>query len=147
MVYIFFFFHKSLYQHQNFLKRGKEDKFLSNYMKWIGHTEFGPHYQFIQSTNLMYIDDIDINHWLEQWYLTYKNCLEIASKVDNFHLICYESLCKTKKVWREIQHLLEIKETYHFDFTESIKDISLNMDSDLLLNCQLIYDKLVNQSI
>ena len=33
-----------LTQHKKFIQESKHDKFISNYMKWIGHTEFGPHY-------------------------------------------------------------------------------------------------------
>ena len=33
-----------LVQHQRFIEYSKKDAFISNYMKWIGHTEFGPNY-------------------------------------------------------------------------------------------------------
>ena len=44
-------------------------------MKWIGHTEFGPNYIPIHQKDLTYKNDMDINHWIEQWYLSYKNYL------------------------------------------------------------------------
>ena len=47
--------------------------FVSDYMKLIGHTEFGPHYIPLFPNNLTYPDSTTANHWLEQWYLTYKN--------------------------------------------------------------------------
>ena len=34
-----------LNQHKKFINYSKQDKFIANYMKWIGHTEFGPNYQ------------------------------------------------------------------------------------------------------
>ena len=36
-------------QHKKFINFSKEDKFISNYMKWIGHSEFGPNYIPIQN--------------------------------------------------------------------------------------------------
>ena len=41
-----------LTQHKRFIEYSKNDKFISKYMKWIGHTEFGPNYIDRKSTRL-----------------------------------------------------------------------------------------------
>ena len=50
-------------------------------MKWIGHTEFGPNYIPIQNQNLNFQNDLEINHWIEQWYLTYSKAFNFRSKI------------------------------------------------------------------
>ena len=44
-----------LSQHKRFIEDSKKDKFVSHYMKWIGHTEFGPNYIPINNKNLNFI--------------------------------------------------------------------------------------------
>ena len=115
-------------QHQRFIEDSKKDKFISNYMKWIGHTEFGSNYIPIHNKNLSFKNDLDINHWLEQWYRTYQNCYETLKKKGNIYFICYEKLCSSKEYWIDILHLLDIRKTYTFEFKESHKDTSLTFD-------------------
>ena len=43
-----------LTQHKKFIEESNNDKFISKYMKWIGHTEFGPNYIPIQNQNLTF---------------------------------------------------------------------------------------------
>ena len=120
-----------LTQHKKFIEFSKKDFFISQYMKWIGHTEFGPNYIPINSKNLNYNDDLDINHWIEQWYLTYNNSYQLLKNRQNINFISYEKLCSNKDYWFQIQELVSIKKTYDFKFKESKKDISLNIDEEL----------------
>ncbi len=131
-----------LSQHKKFIEESKKEKFVSNYMKWIGHTEFGPNYNPINNKNLYYRDDLDINHWLEQWYLTYKNCLETLKDNDNIYFICYEKLCTSREYWINILKNLNIKESYNFEFKESQKDRLLKIDDGILKNSLDVYSKL-----
>ena len=133
-----------LSQHKRFIEYSKKDKFISNYMKWIGHTEFGPNYLPIHHKNLSYKNDMDINHWIEQWNLTYKNCSETLKHKDNIHLICYEKLCNSKEYWLDILKMLEIKKTYNFVFKESQKDISLEVDEKMINKALSLYADLSN---
>ena len=72
-----------LNQHKKFIKDAKKDKFISKYMKWIGHTEFGPNYIPIYNQNLNSQNDLEINHWIEQWYLTYSCLLYTSDAADD----------------------------------------------------------------
>lgn len=131
-----------LSQHKRFIEDSKKDKFISKYMKWIGHTEFGPNYIPIHNKNLFYEDNLNINHWLEQWYLTYKYCFENLKNNKNVNFICYEKLCNLKEYWLEISKILDIKETYSFEFKESNKIISLEMDEDFIHKSLTLYKEL-----
>ena len=129
-------------QHQRFIEDSKKDKFISKYMKWIGHKEFGPNYIPIHDKNLFFEDSLNINHWLEQWYLTYNNCYETLKKKENAYFICYEQLCSSKKYWFDILQRLDIKEKYDFAFKESYKDISLEIDEGIINKTLSLYTKL-----
>ncbi len=129
-------------QHKRFIEDSKKDKFISNYMSWIGHTEFGPNYIPIHEKNLCFEDDLSINHWLEQWYLTYKDCFDNLKNNKNIYFICYEKLCNSNEYWLDILKLLNIKETYDFEFKESNKVISYKMNEDIIHKALCLYKEL-----
>ena len=117
-----------LTQHKKFIEESKKDQFISKYMKWIGHTEFGPNYIPIYNQNLNFHNDLEINHWIEQWYLTYNDAFQLSKNKQNLHFISYEKLCSSKDYWFQIQEIAKIKDPYIFEFRESKKDISLIQD-------------------
>ena len=132
-----------LYQHKKFIKDSKEDRFIANYMKLIGHTEFGPEYNPIYKRNLNFKNDLDINHWLEQWCLVYQNCFKTHHDKNNVNFICYEKLCSSKEYWFNILRMLDIKNIYDFEFKESYREISSNIDSELANKAKSLYSKMV----
>ena len=68
-----------LNQHKHFCDLQKKEKFILDYMNYLGHREFGLNYQ---SWNLPldYSDAFAINYWLEQWYLFYNNIIARIKK-------------------------------------------------------------------
>ena len=135
------------FQHKKFINMQNEDVFVRNYMKWIGHSEFGLDYKMIKSSNLLYPDAISLNHWLEQWYLTYKPIFELSSMNRNIHLIDYKSLCNDPNVWTNIKSTLEINHEVKFSFNETIKTINFTYDSKLSDKCSSLYESLVALSL
>jgi hypothetical protein len=131
-----------LSQHQRLIEDSKKDNFISNYMKWIGHTEFGPNYIPIHNKNLCFEDDLNINHWLEQWYLTYKNSYKNLKNKENVYFICYEKLCSSSEYWLDVLQILDIKEMHDFEFKESNKVISLSTDEDITYKGLSLYKEL-----
>ena len=131
-----------LNQHKKFIKDSKNDKFISKYMKWIGHTEFGPNYVPIHNENINFNIDLEINHWIEQWYLTYNNAFQFLKNKENVYFISYEKLCTSKDYWIQIQKLVKIEKPYDFEFRESKKDISCNIDTRLKEKAMSLYFEL-----
>ncbi len=131
-----------LTQHQKFVGDSKNDKFISKYMEWIGHTEFGPNYIPINNQNLRFNNYLDINHWIEQWYLTYKHVFELLKNNRQIHCISYEKLCSIKDYWFQIQEIAKIKEPYNFEFKESKKHFLLNIDKELKDKAMSLYNDL-----
>jgi len=136
-----------LSQHKRFIEDSKKDRFISNYMSWIGHTEFGSNYIPIHDKNLCFEDDLNINHWLEQWYLTYKNCFDNFKNNENVYFICYEKLCNVEEYWLNILKILNIKDKYNFEFKESNKTFSLEMDEDIIHKGLSLYEELSHHTL
>jgi hypothetical protein len=132
-------------QHKRFLEMSKSDAFVSHYMKWIGHTEFGRHYKPIMNHKNDFSDHLKINHWLEQWVLLYGwLCKKLSNKI-NIKFVCYERLCSSDVYWTEILNFLEIKKNIEFQFKSSIKsDVGL-VDRDLVTAALSIYNELINE--
>ena len=120
-----------LTQHKKFIEDAKNDKFISKYMKWIGHTEFGPNYIPIHNQNLNFHNDLEINHWIEQWYITYNNVFKSLKNKKNIYFISYEKLCINRDYWFQIQKLVNIEKPYDFEFKESKKNFLLKIDKEL----------------
>ena len=132
-----------LSQHQKFIESTKSDSFVSDYMKWIGHTEFGPNYIPIHEKNIIFKDDLDINHWLEQWFLTYQDCYKKLKNIKNIYFICYEQLCSSKAYWLDILHLISVENKIDFKFKKTQKKIAIEFDHRISEKCQSLYLKLL----
>ncbi len=120
-----------LTQHKKFIEYSKIDKFIGKYMKLIGHTEFGPNYIPIYKENLHFLDDLDINHWIEQWYIAYNHSLKTLKDKKNIYFLSYEKLCNSEEYWLEILNILDIKNYYKFNFLESKKEIELPIENKI----------------
>ena len=131
-----------LTQHKRFIKASEKDKFISHYMNLIGHTEFGPNYTPINKKEIKFDDNFELNHWIEQWYLTYRNCFNAFRDNKNIHFVCYEDLCLSKDYWIKILEMLNIEITYNFDFKESRNEIDSRLNNDLVNKALNIYSKL-----
>ena len=131
-----------LTQHKKFINLAKQDQFISKYMELIGHTEFGYNYIPICNKNLIFRDPLDINHWIEQWYLTYINCFENYINKKNINFICYEKLCSSRNYWLDILNLLDIKKIYEFKFIKSYKEVNLDIDNKVRNKAISLYSEL-----
>ncbi|MBV1915445.1 MAG: sulfotransferase [Pseudomonadales bacterium] len=82
-----------LRQHTNFLKQHATDKFVAQYMKDIGHYEFGELHrpiQFPQFSNLTSnLPPESLNYWLGYWIAAF----EYLSVQQEVSFISYENLC------------------------------------------------------
>ena len=130
-------------QHKKFIKGQNKDTFVRYYMNWIGHSEFGLDYKMIHPSNLQYPNEMQFDHWLEQWYLTYKSVLEFSVKKNEFCLIGYESLCINPNVWIEIKKLLGVDQEIQFSFKEDKTVIDQEFDKNLYDKCCGIYESLI----
>lgn len=136
-----------LSQHLRFIEMAKKHSFTGDYMKLIGHTEFGMHYSPISSKGLIFNNSLDINHWLEQWINSYKDSLERLSSKNNVVFICFERLCSEKRYWDQILTLLKVPNKYSFVFKNPLKKLSVKVNSNLIEKSEFIYKELCSKSV
>ncbi len=79
-------------QHLRFLVMHKDDAFARNYMRWIGHHDFGANFRAIHFNGKISLDPKERLFWLQYWIDAYRFVLEHAPERTQF--IGYESLLK-----------------------------------------------------
>ena len=80
-----------LKQHKHFSQLQKNDDFIKRYMNYLGHNEFGlSHKPWNNSINFSNFDEI--NYWLEQWFLFYRNIFDKYKSYKNCYFVIYEKL-------------------------------------------------------
>lgn len=136
-----------LTQHKKFIDMAKKDKFISDYMKWIGHTEFGSSYNPLFKKNISFKDDLSLNHWLEQWLLAYNHLADTVVANENILFVCYEKLCDSEKTWKNISENISINYVNKFNFRQSLKNIEISYDPKLSEECNYLYKNLNQISI
>jgi len=98
-------------QHKQFCKRQRNDKFSYDYMRWLGHHEYGlTHKPFYFGTDERNFKGVqtqdDFNYWLDLWVRTYSYLLNTEPKSSVF--VCYEDLCNSSE--ETVSSLFELSE-------------------------------------
>lgn len=132
-----------LNQHERFYEMQQKDTFILKYMDFLGHNEFGIHY-IPWNVSIKYQEFFDLNHWLEQWLLFYKEVLKLNS-VKNLIFLSYEEICNDPNLSKKLTEKLEVR--FHANFFKmSNKKVIIDYDEALLNKCELIYNKLLKIS-
>ena len=138
-----------LNQHLNFSQLQQGNDFIRRYMNYLGHHEFGLDHK-PWNVPVKFDDLNDINYWLEQWCLFYKNILNKYLLYDNCLFIVYEELNKKKylKLILEKLNFNQIKNlNLSFFKNSNKKDIEINHSNDIYKNAKDIYIDFRNKSI
>ena len=137
-----------LKQHLNFCALQEKDKFTLSYMSWLGHHEFGlGHIPFqFDTANNQHKQLNNINYWLKLWCSTY-SWIENHT-TESMVYVCYEDLCSDGEVWLKLAAIAQCEtngSTGH-DFKLSHKNISDELDTDLLHHATQLYSRLTSSS-
>jgi len=140
-----------LNQHRNFINIQKNNKFIKSYMKYLVHFEFGFNQKKNKFNNIEsnYINNLDINFWLEYWFQIYDFCLNLKNK-ENIIFICYEDFCSNpNNFFKNFSDFFE--SLNHVDTSiihkPIIKKDTLKIDKLLLSRCYDVYDRMKKVSI
>ncbi len=145
-----------LNQHRNFLKIHDEDPFARDYMRAIGHFDFGKNLcpvDFGGWINRQRSSDPEtLTFWLEYWVATYKHLLV---EKDNIVLLNYEALCENPArsleslaqaiECKDMDAVLTVAETIHSPRTRQIDTEKL--DQTLVKEAENIYSSLIEFSL
>jgi hypothetical protein len=135
-----------LSQHLRFLELQVSNPFVHHYMKLIGHTEFGPNYLPIYNENLKFEDRSDINHWMEQWLLTYQYCYTHLKDLHNIFFICYEELCSSNNYWADLLKILGLIDIYDYEFKQSSKVVPMKVNECIAEKAMSLYSTIQKAS-
>jgi len=88
-------------QHAQFCEMHKDDSFAKNYMRWLGHYDFGENFKPINFDNWLEntAKTKDYNSsafWLEYWIASYTHLLNKSGS--NIHLVDYDKLLASPEV-------------------------------------------------
>ena len=115
-------------QHIHFRNLQKEDDFIRRYMNYLGHNEFGINHK-PWNNPIHFKDSHNIDYWLEQWFLFYKNIFNKYNSYKNCHFIIYEKLTNPNYLIKLLQKLklTEIKDL-NLKFFKNSNRKSMNLD-------------------
>lgn len=123
-------------QHHHFIHAQTKDRFILNYMQWLGHFEFGNgHKPFLfdtkNITELKKYNKNHINYWLVIWNNYYSEIL--ANTPKNAFLVQYEDICSEPlKIFNQLNFYLDtsiIPSENYFKpaLTKNISDYDINL--------------------
>lgn len=97
-------------QHAHFTALQRQDPFVRNYMRWLGHHEFGLDHRPFRfnadgAARLARLDADTLDYWLELWCQTY-GWLERTAPEDAV-FVCYEDLCRDPAAWQALAAICE----------------------------------------
>ena len=137
-----------LNQHIRFQKIQLENKFIKNYMNWLGHHEFGLNHLSFKLKNLTQIYDKEsTNYWLENWIHYYSYVLEFYKNNKNKNRIIfinYEKVCTLKynylnKLEEKLNLIIDLK---NIEIFSNKKQTSKKYENELFKKAILIYEQL-----
>ena len=129
-------------QHQNFLKLQKKDNFMIKYMNYLGHNEFGYNHIPWSKPNL-YTNPNNINYWLEQWIMFYKNVFKNHYRIKRNYVVKYESLVSKNYLNYFLSELGLNKDLFKNTsfFINNKRQINLDYDQNLMNDAKNLYYK------
>lgn len=135
-----------LNQHKRLLDLQQQEPFITSYMNWLAHHEFGQGHKSFKLTNSSGgdHDPLTVEYWLDQWLTSYSYLLACYNKFSR-HIIfvCYEQLCDGSEiVWESLLHKLEISSRRRPDFRLRKSSAQRNCNYSNLVAAQNIYDRL-----
>ena len=131
-------------QHLHFSNLQKKDDFIRRYMNYLGHHEFGLDHKFWNKP-LKFNDTNNINYWLEQWYLFYKQIQENYIHSSNCIFLIYENFSNSlfiKKIMKNLN--LSKKDNMDINFFKhsNKKNINIKYDHNIYEDALKIYNNL-----
>lgn len=134
-----------LKQHINFSQLQKNDDFIRRYMNYLGHNEFGLNHKPWKNP-IQFNDSNNLDYWLEQWLLFYKNIYRDYQSYKNCYFIIYEKLTDSNyiKMFLEKINLDEIDNmNLNYFKNSNKKEININYDKNLYKNAKDVYDDFI----
>lgn len=142
-----------LNQHQNLSQQQGEDEFVSDFMDFLVHHEFGLSHKVSVFDDESCQKDFPENqnsleYWLEVWFLFYSKALSLFSDKEGFHFFCYEKFCKNPyNSLGAILSKLTMSETLIDSISIKKYEQEKSENIDIKSKYSMLYNSLVSKSI
>ena len=130
-------------QHERF--KTQDDPFITRYMGWLCHHEFGAdHRPFKINGQRPQGTPDDTDYWLQLWLIAYRHLAGHAQQHPQTVLpIAYEDLCDpTGWAWPALVTLLDISPPAHSPFRSDAQQASIADNTSLGAEADALYDEL-----
>ena len=141
-------------QHLRFLEMHQDDAFARNYMRWIGHHDFGDNFRPIRFAGEIALDPKERLFWLHYWVDAYRFVLDEAPEHTQF--IGYESLLHNGEAdLGQLASALHLGDTATGTLTAAAErfrapgsraDTLAELSDELAAEAESIYNRLVERS-
>ena len=132
-----------LEQHIKFCDIQKKDKFILDYMNYLGHYEFGLNYK-TWNNPINYINHFFLDHWLEQWFFFYQKILRIKKNFENIIFISYDDLCENSLLIEKLCKISDLKYQNLPYFINKKKDRNFQYSEKMINQCNKLIEELDN---
>lgn len=136
-------------QHQRFVKMQSDDRFVLDYMNWLGHNEFGLGYQPAMPDGPPEYPDLDsIDHWLEEWQRVYAKLLKDKQGCGRQLLfVSHERLCAGQSgYWQSLLERIGLATHFANSYRPLKRVEDCGANQQLLGRCLEIHAELENQA-
>lgn len=140
-------------QHLRFLEMHRDDAFARQYMRWIGHHDFGANFRPIRFGEQITLAPTDRLFWLQYWVDAYRYVLQHAP--ENTRFIGYESLLANGAA--DLQQLADnlalddpgalTRSAERLRAPGSAADSLADLSAELAAEAESIYSELVARSV
>lgn len=111
-----------LRQHARFLR---SDAFTRDYMRWLGHHEFGATRLPFRFAPVPDGDPSRLDTWLDSWIGAYRHLFEVARGHDNVVVVPYEDIVTDPAIWPAIAHRIDLPEAPLSELRTSIPAVEI----------------------
>lgn len=120
-------------------------RFHADYMRWIGHFEFGVNLKPVRFPGDIptALDPLRLDYWVDLWCRTYSYLMEVAARHPNVRLVCYEEMAATRPDYvRQVAEFCAVKLNPE-EFIPASRVDQIECSSNLLALADLTYQQLL----
>lgn len=132
-----------LSQHRRFIE---DDPFRRNYMRWLGHHEFGVGHLPYRFPGAPEGDPATVDYWLATWLACYSALEPVLDAQPNIRVVPYERMCADPAVWTALCRLIGIDEAPRTEIAAPAETFGVDCDRALRAQAEALHARFIQRS-